>query len=100
MGDIMNINVNVNTSNHENEDDDVINNSSSSSSNNNNNILQQRRRQKAVILLQIPGPILLLDEWMDVETSTVISKIKPSMHKIVKQINGIVISVTHKPNLY
>mmetsp|Transcript_9343 Transcript_9343/g.10053 ORF Transcript_9343/g.10053 Transcript_9343/m.10053 type:complete len:92 (-) Transcript_9343:73-348(-) len=37
---------------------------------------------------------------MDVETSTVIHKIQPSMHKIVKQLNGIVISVTHKPNLY
>mmetsp|Transcript_3845 Transcript_3845/g.10086 ORF Transcript_3845/g.10086 Transcript_3845/m.10086 type:complete len:390 (-) Transcript_3845:210-1379(-) len=48
----------------------------------------------------LPGPILLLDEWMDVETSAVVRKVQPSLHKIVEDLNGVVISITHKPELY
>ena len=48
----------------------------------------------------LPGPILLLDEWMDVETSDVVRKVQPSLHKIVEELNGIVLSITHKPELY
>lgn len=48
----------------------------------------------------LPGPILLLDEWMDVETSTVVRKVQPSLHKIVEDLNGVVLSITHKPDLY
>ena len=48
----------------------------------------------------LPGPILLLDEWMDVETSAVVRKVQPSLHKIVEELNGIVLSITHKPELY
>ncbi len=50
--------------------------------------------------VRLPGPILLLDEWMDVETSTVVRKVQPSLHKIVEDLNGIVLSITHKPDLY
>ena len=50
--------------------------------------------------VQLPGPILLLDEWMDVETSTVVRKVQPSLHKIVEDLNGVVLSITHKPDLY
>ena len=48
----------------------------------------------------LPGPILLLDEWMDVETSAVVRKVQPSLHKIVEELNGVVLSITHKPELY
>eukprot|EP00531_Pseudo-nitzschia_arenysensis_P002765 CAMPEP_0116151772 /NCGR_PEP_ID=MMETSP0329-20121206/20282_1 /TAXON_ID=697910 /ORGANISM="Pseudo-nitzschia arenysensis, Strain B593" /LENGTH=291 /DNA_ID=CAMNT_0003648421 /DNA_START=474 /DNA_END=1348 /DNA_ORIENTATION=+ len=48
----------------------------------------------------LPGPIILLDEWMDVETSAVVHKVQPSLHKIVEKLNGIVLSITHKPELY
>ena len=48
----------------------------------------------------LPGPIILLDEWMDVETSTVVRKVQPSLHKIVEHLNGVVLSITHKPDLY
>lgn len=49
---------------------------------------------------RLPGPILLLDEWMDVETSAVVQKVRPSLHKIVEELHGIVVSITHKPELY
>jgi energy-coupling factor transporter ATP-binding protein EcfA2 len=49
---------------------------------------------------RLPGPILLLDEWMDVETSAVVRKVEPSLHKIVEELNGVVLSITHKPELY
>ena len=48
----------------------------------------------------LPGPILLLDEWMDVETSAVVRNVQPSLHKIVEELNGVVLSITHKPELY
>jgi len=75
-----------------NNNKDEIDDSSTSSTN------QQQQQQQ--IHYKIPGPIILLDEYMDVETSTVIQKVQPSLHRIVSKLNGIVISVTHKPNLY
>jgi ABC-type polysaccharide/polyol phosphate transport system ATPase subunit len=41
----------------------------------------------------------LLDEWMDTETSTVVQKVQPSLQRLVER-GAVVISVTHKPNLY
>jgi len=54
----------------------------------------------AALSYALPGPIILLDEWMDVETSAVVRKVQPSLHKIVYDLNGVVLSITHKPELY
>jgi energy-coupling factor transporter ATP-binding protein EcfA2 len=48
----------------------------------------------------LPGPILLLDEWMDKETSQVAARVVPTLQAIVHACGGIVISASHKPNLY
>ena len=48
----------------------------------------------------ISSPILLLDEWMDRETSTVIQNVQPSLNRIIQERGAIVVTVTHKPNLY
>lgn len=47
----------------------------------------------------LPAPILLLDEWMDTETSTVIQNVQPSLETLAER-GGVVVSVTHKPHLY
>ena len=44
-------------------------------------------------------PILLLDEWLDKETSTVVQKVQPSLEALAHR-GAIVVSVTHKPHLY
>jgi len=54
----------------------------------------------AALIYALPGPIILLDEWMDVESSAVVRKVQPSLHKIVDELNGVVLSITHKPELY
>ena len=50
-------------------------------------------------LLNFPAPILFLDEWMDLETSTVVQNVQSSIQKLVER-GAIVVSITHKPNLY
>ena len=50
--------------------------------------------------IQIPGPVLFLDEWFDVETSEVVRNVQPSLESIVQNLNGIVICVTHKQHLF
>jgi len=51
--------------------------------------------------LHLPGPILLLDEWMDVETSQVVGNVVSSCwDTIVQEWGGIIICVTHKPHLF
>jgi ABC-type transport system involved in cytochrome bd biosynthesis fused ATPase/permease subunit len=47
----------------------------------------------------LPAPILLLDEWLDTETSTVVQKVQSSLLELVAK-GAIVISITHKPKLY
>jgi ABC-type transport system involved in cytochrome bd biosynthesis fused ATPase/permease subunit len=47
----------------------------------------------------IAAPILLMDEWMDTETSTVIQKVQSSLLKLVDR-GATVVSITHKPELY
>jgi ABC-type siderophore export system fused ATPase/permease subunit len=54
-------------------------------------------QQKETVLL--PAPILLLDEWMDTETSTVVQNVQPSLQTLVER-GAVIISVTHKPHLY
>jgi len=46
-----------------------------------------------------PAPILLLDEWLDVETTSVIQSVQRALQKLVSS-GGVVISVTHKPDRY
>jgi ABC-type lipoprotein export system ATPase subunit len=49
----------------------------------------------------LPSPIVLLDEWMDTETSQVVSKVvNPTLQNIVDKLGGVVICVTHKPYLF
>jgi ABC-type glutathione transport system ATPase component len=48
---------------------------------------------------QLPAPILLLDEWMDTETSTVIRKVQTSLERLVDR-GAVIVCVTHKPHLY
>jgi ABC-type lipoprotein export system ATPase subunit len=49
--------------------------------------------------VSFPAPILLLDEWMDTETSTVVQNVQPSLQTLVER-GAVIISVTHKPHLY
>jgi putative ABC transport system ATP-binding protein len=44
------------------------------------------------------APILLLDEWMDLETSTVVHKVEETIQRLTKA-GAIVVCVTHKPKL-
>lgn len=48
---------------------------------------------------QYPAPILLLDEWMDTETSTVVQNVQPALKELANR-GAIVVTVTHKSNLY
>ena len=43
------------------------------------------------------APLLLLDEWLDKETSVVIQNVQASLETMVEQTGAIVIAVTHKP---
>jgi energy-coupling factor transporter ATP-binding protein EcfA2 len=52
-----------------------------------------------VLRIVLPAPILLLDEWMDTETSLVVRNVQPSLERLVER-GGLVLSVTHKPQLY
>jgi ABC-type polysaccharide/polyol phosphate transport system ATPase subunit len=45
------------------------------------------------------APILLLDEWMDLETSIVVHKVEKAMLELTEGIGAIILYVTHKPNL-
>lgn len=44
----------------------------------------------------IPAPILLIDEWMDTETSTVIQAVQKSLWTLVQLTGALVCVVTHK----
>jgi ABC-type polysaccharide/polyol phosphate transport system ATPase subunit len=46
--------------------------------------------------LQLPAPILLIDEWLDTETSTVIHAVQESLTRLVSMTGAIVCIVTHK----
>lgn len=49
--------------------------------------------------IQLPAPIILLDEWMDTETSTVIRKVQTFLERLVDR-GAVIVCVTHKPHLY
>ena len=44
-----------------------------------------------------PAPLLLLDEWLDRETSAIIHNVQASLEALVQHTGGIVLVVTHKP---
>lgn len=47
----------------------------------------------------LPAPILLLDEWLDTETSVVVQKVQASLNELARN-GAVVICVTHKPHLF
>jgi ABC-type multidrug transport system fused ATPase/permease subunit len=46
------------------------------------------------------APILLLDEWMDMETSTVVHKVEKAILQLTQHIGAIILCVSHRPNLF
>jgi energy-coupling factor transporter ATP-binding protein EcfA2 len=46
------------------------------------------------------APIILMDEWMDLETSIVVHKVEDAIEKLNKEFGIVVMCVTHKPNLF
>ena len=61
---------------------------------------QEQQEQEQIVTIVVPAPIILLDEWMDTETSTVIQRVQSSILNLVDRTGGIVINVTHKQDLY
>jgi ABC-type polysaccharide/polyol phosphate transport system ATPase subunit len=47
----------------------------------------------------IPSPILLLDEWMDLETSSIVHRVEESICNLTIQ-GAVVLCATHKPQLF
>jgi ABC-type lipoprotein export system ATPase subunit len=45
------------------------------------------------------SPLLLLDEWMDKETSVVVQKVELSLLRLAEQ-GAIILCVTHKPEMF
>lgn len=48
----------------------------------------------------LPGPILLLDEWMDFETRDSSSKVEVALLEIADTTGAVILCATHKPNLW
>lgn len=48
---------------------------------------------------RLPAPILLLDEWLDTETSTVVQTVQSTLHELSSH-GAVIICVTHKPQLF
>lgn len=46
--------------------------------------------------IHLPAPVLLLDEWMDKETSVVIQTVQKAMWDLTTQTGALVLTVTHK----
>lgn len=47
----------------------------------------------------IPSPILLLDEWMDLETSGIVHRVQESICNLTRH-GAVVLCVTHKPKMF
>lgn len=48
----------------------------------------------------VPAPVILLDEWMDKETSASSSKVEQALLHLVQETGAVVFCATHKPNLW
>ena len=46
------------------------------------------------------APILLMDEWMDLETSSVVRIVEEAILHLTNEAGAIVLCVTHKPHLF
>ena len=49
------------------------------------------------VVVAVPAPLLLLDEWLDKETSGVIQSVQDALVRLVDATGAVVISITHKP---
>ena len=47
----------------------------------------------------IPSPLLLLDEWLDLETSIVANRVEQSILNLTRH-GAVILCVTHKPHLF
>jgi ABC-type ATPase involved in cell division len=47
----------------------------------------------------IPSPLLLLDEWLDLETSIVANRVEKSILNLTRH-GAVILCVTHKPHLF
>ena len=47
----------------------------------------------------VSSPILLLDEWMDLETSSIVHRVEESICNLTSQ-GAVVLCVTHNPQLF
>lgn len=47
----------------------------------------------------LPAPVLLLDEWLDTETTSVVQNILSSLQELARR-GAVIICVTHKPQLF
>lgn len=47
-------------------------------------------------IVQLPAPIILLDEWLDKETSSVVQKVQVALEALL-ELGAVICSVTHKP---
>jgi ABC-type lipoprotein export system ATPase subunit len=47
----------------------------------------------------MPSPILLLDEWMDLETSSIVHRVEESICNLTSH-GAVVLCVTHRPQLF
>ena len=54
---------------------------------------------KSISVHEPCAPILLLDELMDLETSTVVHKVEKAMIELTESLGAIILFVTHKPHL-
>lgn len=47
----------------------------------------------------LPSPLLLLDEWMDLETSSIVRRVEESMLNLTRH-GAVILCVTHKPQFF
>lgn len=47
----------------------------------------------------VPSPLLLMDEWLDFETSAIVSRVEESMLNLTRH-GAVILCVTHKPQLF
>ena len=54
----------------------------------------------ATSIYTLPAPIILLDEWLDFETSGISSKVEETVLMLVQETGAVIFCATHKPNLW
>lgn len=59
----------------------------------------QSRSDEVSLSSSLPAPLILLDEWLDSETSTVVQRITSSLNELAMY-GAVVVCVTHKPHLF